>query len=140
MAEQRLIDANALYSKLGKIETWLYGRSDCCTLESKLMVELDQVEALIDNAPTVEERPKDEWISVENKKPYRRADYLCIYQFGDNAEYRYCGVLMFHPEEDAENGYIKGPHFSNEGVNDMRVVYWMPLPKFPAVDMRGEGE
>ena len=64
----RLIDADALYSKLGKIETWLYGRSDCCTLESKLMVELNQVEELIDNTPTVE-RPRGEWISVEDRLP-----------------------------------------------------------------------
>ena len=133
----RLIDADALLEELENLETWLY--SDCgdnC-LESKLVVDLNQVEKLIENAPTVE-RPRGEWINVEDKKPRRRAEYLCIYQFGDKAEYRYCGVLMFHPEESAENGYIKGPHFSDEGVNNMRVVYWMPLPQKP--DMRGGGE
>jgi hypothetical protein len=37
----------------------------------------------------------------------------------------------FHPEQNAENGYVTGPHFSNEGMNGMRVTHWMPLPKPP---------
>ena len=98
-------------------------------------ISLDGMIKALKEAPTVE-RPRGEWISVEDKKPRRRAEYLCIYQFGDKAEYRYCGVLMFHPEENAENCYIKGPHFSDEGVNNMKVVYWMPLPEKP--DMRGD--
>lgn len=63
---------------------------------------------------------------------------LCLYQFGDNPRYRYYGVLFFNPEEYADNGYVNGPHFNNEGMDDMKVVYWMPLPQKP--DMRGDGE
>ena len=84
------------------------------------------------------EKPRGEWISVEDRLPKRRMECLCLYQFGDDPRYRYYGVLFFNPEEYADNGYVKGPHFNNEGMNDMKVVYWMPLPEKP--DMRSEGE
>ena len=132
----RLIDADALVDEIDRLNTWVVNDYGYC-LEDRIVIERKQVEHLIETTPTVE-RPRGEWISVEDRLPRRRAEYLCIYQFGDKAEYRYCGVLMFHPEENAENCYIKGSHFSDEGMNNMRVVYWMPLPEAP--DMRGEEE
>lgn len=142
----RLIDADALMKDISVLEnglidmlsTYSADEWDECRDRFIILVELENTKVLkevIEEAPTVE-RPRGEWISVEDKKPRRRAEYLCIYQLGDKAEYRYCGVLMFHPEENAENCYIKGPHFSDEGVNNMKVVYWMPLPEKP--DMRGD--
>lgn len=132
----RLIDADALREAILEEREYIKA-SDYAIKTDFVLSGLRIALRCLEEAPTVE-RAKGEWISVEDKKPRRRAEYLCIYQFGDKAEYRYCGVLMFHPEENAENGYIKGPHFSDEGVNNMKVVYWMPLPEKP--DMRGEGE
>lgn len=73
---------------------------------------------------------REPWISAKERLPKRRADYLCAYVF-DESKMRFYGVLMFHPEQDAENGYIAGPHFSNEGMDGMHVTHWMPLPEPP---------
>lgn len=70
------------------------------------------------------------WIPVTERLPKCRRDYLCICVFGES-KMQFCDVLMFHPEQNAENGYVTGPHFSNEGMEGMRVTHWMPLPKPP---------
>lgn len=59
----RLIDADAFWDKLQELESWLY--SDCTydCLNRKLVVDLAQVERLIEEAPTIEERPRGEWIN-----------------------------------------------------------------------------
>lgn len=82
------------------------------------------------------EQEQSRWISVKERLPKRRADYLCIYVFGDS-EMHFYGVLMFHPEQDAENGYVTGPHFSDEGMEGMRVTHWMPLPEPPKEGAEG---
>lgn len=71
-----------------------------------------------------------EWISVKDRLPSGRRDYLCVCVFGDS-KMQFYNVLMFHPEQDAENGYVSGPHFSDEGMSGMLVTHWMPLPKMP---------
>lgn len=71
------------------------------------------------------------WIPVTERLPKVRRDYLCICVFGES-KMQFCDVLMFHPEQNAENGYVTGPHFSNEGVGGMRVTHWMPLPQPPS--------
>ena len=81
----------------------------------------------IDRAETV----KQDWISVKDRLPRRRREYLCLCQFGDDPTWRFHNVLMFHPEKDSDNGYVKGPHFSNEGMDGMKVTHWMPLPEPP---------
>lgn len=70
------------------------------------------------------------WTPVKEELPRSRREYLCICVF-DESERQYYNVLRFHPETNAENGYVTGPHFSNEGMNGMRVTHWMPLPKPP---------
>lgn len=53
--------------------------------------------------------------------------YLCCYVFGDFPEpIEFYGVLPWATLYD--NGYVKGPHFANEGVNGMRVTRWMHIP------------
>lgn len=84
-------------------------------------------------------KPQQEWISVKDRLPKTRREYLCICKFGEDSEYRFYNILMFHPEKEADNGFVKGPHFSNEGMNDMRVTHWMPLPKMPVLE-KGEKE
>ena len=80
---------------------------------------------LIANGVTIQQ-----WISVEERLPKGRRDYLCRCVFGDS-KMQFYNVLMFHPEQNAENGYVTGPHFSNEGMSCMRVTHWMPLPQPP---------
>ena len=70
------------------------------------------------------------WIPVTERLPKGRRDYLCVCVYGES-EMRFYNVLMFHPEQNSENGYVTGPHFSNEGMEGMRVTHWMPLPKPP---------
>ena len=74
-----------------------------------------------------------EWISVKDRLPERRWNYFIAYVFGDS-DWHFYGEAMFHPEKDADNGYVKRPHFSNEGMDDMRVTHWMPIPKLPKED------
>ena len=71
------------------------------------------------------------WISVEDEqKPKNHEDVLCRYVFGDSV----ClyAVLTYYAYGD--NGYVTGPHFTGEGLNDMRVTHWMPLPEPPEVN------
>ena len=64
----RLIDADALIEKVEKLETYVVNDYEWC-LEDRITVNLEQVENLIEEAPTVEERPRGEWISVEDRLP-----------------------------------------------------------------------
>ncbi len=84
----------------------------------------------IHEAPTADVA-EVKWIPVTERLPKGRREYLCICVFGESKR-QYYDVLMFHPEQNAENGYVTGPHFSNEGMGGMRVTHWMPLPKPPS--------
>lgn len=68
------------------------------------------------------------WISCEERLPKRRGHYFISYIFDDYEEMPFYGAAMFHPELDADNGLVKRPHFSNEGVDNMRVTHWMDIP------------
>lgn len=83
----------------------------------------------LDDIPTADV-VEVKWIPVTERLPKVRRDYLCICVF-DESDMPFYNVLMFHPEQNAENGYVTGPHFSNEGVEGLRVTHWMPLPKLP---------
>lgn len=123
----RPIDADALLEKVEKLETYVVNDYEWC-LEDRITVELEQVENLIEEAPTVEERPRGEWISVEDRLPDP-----------------FVTVLVHMPQEDplptVHAGYISK---DGEWVGGMfnrdkdEVTHWMPLPEAP--DMRGEGE
>jgi len=90
---------------------------------------MECVERAIKEAPTAD-IAEVKWIPVTERLPRGRREYLCICGFGES-EKQYCDVLIFHPEQNAENGYVTGPHFSNEGMEGMRVTHWMPLPEPP---------
>ena len=69
------------------------------------------------------------WISVESKeKPRHLRNYFIAYVFGDS-DMRFYGEAKYHA--DGGNGLVDRPHFSNEGVEGMRVTHWMPIPKLP---------
>ncbi len=70
------------------------------------------------------------WISVEDEKPKRRGEYFVSYVF-EGCDMRFYGSAFWHDDMET-NGYVTGSHFSNEGMNGMKVTHWMELPKLPA--------
>lgn len=69
------------------------------------------------------------WIPIEsNEKPQHLKNYFIAYVFGDS-DMRFYGEAKYHAY--GGNGIVDGAHFSNEGVDDMRVTHWMPIPKLP---------
>ena len=87
MNNQRLIDANALKKNLSWIE-------ECPYIEG---VDKDIFEA-IDNAPTVEARPKGEW--VKSKDGYTRCNRCGSRGSAIKARYcHHCGADMRGKEE-----------------------------------------
>ena len=103
---------------------------EACVTHERLYGIIADLCGLFKNKADFVEVEQGKWIPVTDRLPKGRKDYLCICVFGAS-EMQFYNVLNFHPEENAENGYVPGPHFSNEGMNDMRVTHWMQLPKPP---------
>ena len=109
---------------------------DEAILALEMMEKYDDGYILADHQEILErlreiEYPEQKWISVKEELPKKQRDYLCVCQFGDDPSWRWPLVLMFYPDKNDDNGYVKGPHFADEGLNDMRVAYWMPIQKWP---------
>ena len=85
----------------------------------------DIADHLISNGVTLQK-----WIPVsdETRKPKDRRNYFIAYVFGDSTMTFY-GEAKYHAAGD--NGYVQGAHFSNEGVDGMRVTHWMEIPPLP---------
>ena len=70
-----------------------------------------------------------EWFPVEDeRKPRDRRRYFIAFVFGDS-NMHFFGEAMYHAHEG--NGLVDRPHFSNEGVDEMRVTHWMEIPRLP---------
>ena len=69
------------------------------------------------------------WISVEDEKPKSRGEYFITYKFA-GSDMQFYGSAFWH-DDIPDNGYVKGDHFSNEGVGGMHVTHWMKIPKPP---------
>ena len=66
--------------------------------------------------------------------PDKQRTYLCLVKFPEAKEaFPHC--LNWHLY--GYNGFINGPHFSDEGMNGMRVTHWMPLPEPPKEENDG---
>lgn len=91
---------------------------------------------LVNEQETVEAEPK--WISVEERLPERHGQLVVgLYnQHGADKSFLFPYVFTWHAY--GENGYVKGPHFSDEGLDGLKVWYWMPLPE-PPMDGGAEG-
>lgn len=75
------------------------------------------------------ENEKSRWIPVtDERKPKDRRNYFIAYVFGDSDMHFFCEA-KYHAYEG--NGIVDRPHFSNEGVEGMRVTHWMEIPKLP---------
>lgn len=76
----------------------------------------------------------NEWISIEDsRKPKQLQECLCICRLDDEEtnKWDYYLVLKWHDVPYQNNGIVNRPHFTDEGVAGMRVVYWRPLPEHP---------
>lgn len=79
-----------------------------------------------------------EWISVKEKLPETHGQ-KCVglySQHGDDRPYPYPHVFTWNAYGD--NGYVNGPHFSDEGLDGLKVHYWMPLPEAPKEEITNE--
>lgn len=92
----------------------------------------DYKDGLIEAGLMAMELPKFEqpqWISVDDeRKPKDRREYFVSYVFGESDMHFY-GSARYHAHEG--NGLVDRPHFSNEGVDRMRVTHWMEIPPLP---------
>lgn len=79
--------------------------------------------------------PEQKWIPVEEKLPEKHGGvYLCLIKFPEaNMAFPHC--LTWYAYGD--NGYVNGPHFSDEGLDGMKVTHWMPLPEPPKEGVYG---
>lgn len=71
------------------------------------------------------------WISVEEQLPERHGQ-MCVglyTQHGAPKTQSFPYLFTWHAYGD--NGYVSGPHFSDEGLDGLKVWYWMPLPQMP---------
>lgn len=123
-------------------------RGDLRILEKHALAYIQQLEKMLGesfarNAPALEaayglaekvkklESQVPKWISVEDEqKPQHHKEVLCRYIFDGDSECFYA-VLTYYAYGD--NGYVTGSHFTGEGLHDMRVTHWMPLPEPPEV-------
>ena len=64
----RLIDAEALKTDIVE---------NSITLEGVMAIETDCAKVLIDNAPTVEERPQGKWITIHKQNSFGQ-DCICF--------------------------------------------------------------
>ena len=105
--------------------------SDCCECCEEGCYTYRAADHLIANGVTfaTDTNVGNKWISVEDEKPKRRGEYFVSYVFAD-CDMRFYGAAFWHDDMET-NGYVTGPHFSNEGVNGMRVTHWMDIPKLP---------
>lgn len=76
------------------------------------------------------------WISAEERLPEQHSQKcLCWCVFGnDQPENGFAHVATWYSHGD--NGYVNGPHFSDEGYCGMHVTHWMPLPEPPKESKR----
>ncbi len=95
----------------------------------------DMVIALAQRKQTEAEAERDAlreqlpcWIPVMERRPERGGKYLCVYSFRtmDDSPVRmsFPSVLDYYATDPV-------PHFQHEGVNEMHVTHWMPLPEAP---------
>ena len=71
------------------------------------------------------------WISVEERLPEKHGQ-ICVglyNQHGADKPILFPHVFKWYAY--GNNGYINGPHFSDEGLDGLKVYYWMPLPEPP---------
>ena len=95
----------------------------------------DLIERLADRCARYAEeiavaQERQRWIPVAERRPEQDGKYLCVYSFrtidDSPVRMRFPSVLDYYATDSV-------PHFQHEGVNEMHVTHWMPLPEPPKV-------
>lgn len=69
------------------------------------------------------------WIPVTERLPEKHGSIcVCLLKFPE-AKQAFPHCLTWHAYGD--NGYVNGPHFSDEGLDGLKVTHWMFLPTPP---------
>ena len=78
------------------------------------------------------------WISVEERLPEKHGQ-LCVGLYNQHgaAPRTMLFPYIFTWHAYGDNGYVNGPHFSDEGLDGLKVWYWMPLPEAPKEGTHG---
>lgn len=107
-----------------KLSELLIYAKDLCSIDR-------QAEFLLANGVTFAKDTDvlSKWISVEDDKPKHRGHYFIAYKFA-GSDMRFYGEAFWH-DDIPDNGYVKGNHFSNEGVDGMYVTHWMEIQELP---------
>lgn len=74
------------------------------------------------------------WISVKERLPEQHMQNClcwCVFENGP-PENGFAHVATWYSHGD--NGYVNGPHFSDEGYCGMHVTHWMTIPEAPKED------
>lgn len=82
----------------------------------------------------ISNKSKYGWIHIDDsRKPKQLQECLCICRLEEEEtnKYDYYLVLKWHDFPYQDNGIVNRPHFTDEGVAGMRVVYWKPLDEHP---------
>lgn len=85
----------------------------------------------LEKQDSLKRKDNSEWISVEERLPERNGQ-MCVglyTQHGAHKSQSFPYIFTWHAYGD--NGYVNGPHFSDEGLDGLKVHYWMPLPEPP---------
>ena len=100
-------------------------------LEKDLFAAADQLENQNGNIAALQKeienlrRQVPRWIPVMERRPEQDGKYLCVYSFrtmdDSPARMSFPSVLDYYATDPV-------PHFQHEGVNEMHVTHWMPLP------------
>lgn len=118
---------------------WDYGDCETCDLGNhilKLHKRIDRLKKQNENL-TIERNAgaltakalNNKWIPITSeKKPRHLRNYFIAFVFGDS-DMHFFSEAKYHAY--GGNGIVEGPHFSNEGVDGMRVTHWMPIPTLP---------
>lgn len=88
----------------------------------------EDVQEWVDEQPTLDLEPV-RWIPVTERLPEKHGGvYACLLKFPESKE-PFPFFLTWHAYGD--NGYVSGPHFSDEGLDGLKVTHWIPLPEPP---------
>ena len=69
------------------------------------------------------------WIPIEGeRKPRYGQECYIAYVFGDDDTY-FVSTSRYYRGKGS--GCARGNHFTDEGVGDLRVTHWMPVPPLP---------
>lgn len=109
-----------------KLVEMINSAADLCPVEREVIAD-----HLIDQGVTFAKDTDvpNKWISVKDEKPKCRGHYFIAFKF-KGWDMHFFGEAMWH-DDIPDNGYVKGDHFSNEGVGGMYVTHWMKIPKLP---------